>query len=267
MEILLDNIFVILVNTKISENIGMAARACANMGCPNLTLVNPEMEVLDKAYKTCTRQGKGLVDKIRIETDLAAALEQVDKVYATSARLGGFRRSCVTPAEFAMRTNSALNHDTRIAILFGPEDSGLCNDDIAYAEEIINIDTAPNAPSLNLAQSVLLVLYAIREEKKKMWVRSDKKCAKGIEFGEEMRLEAAFKNILSELGCLHGQNEEYFFQRWRRLLRRLELRKYEYDALMGLCRQIKNRIISPNSSHLPEGCPGRDKLPHPIKES
>lgn len=232
------NLTVILVKTRFPENIGMAARACANMGCPSLWLVAPERWDRQKALPTATPQASEILDSIKIHDRLEDAVKDFQYVLATTARLGGWRKSWLTPEAAACETGPYAS--ARTGILFGPEDRGLNNDELAYAEKLIHIPTATGATSLNLAQSVLLVLYAFMNNSAK--AENISIPIKTINYEKQMLLEENLKSVLLRLDCIHGHNPEYFFRLWREMLRRIRLKPHEYDALMGFCRQLRRKL-------------------------
>lgn len=236
---LLKNIAVILVKPEYPENIGMAARACANMGCPSLILVDPLRQDMEKTRKTATRQGECVLENMKIVKTLAQAITGQDYLYAATARLGGWRRAWLTPENAAC--SIMRNPCQKTGILFGPEDRGLNNDEIAYAENLVHIPTASAATSLNLAQSILIILHELRKAAEKNAPQAARG-EKGINLEEQLRLEENFKAVLIDLDCLHGQNPEYFFIQWRQILRKARLKRHEYDAFMGLCRQIRRKL-------------------------
>lgn len=251
----LDDLEVVLVRTRFPENIGMAARACANMGCARLCLVAPERWEVEKARPLATPKGLPVLAAIRVVPDLAAAVAASSLVMGTTARLGGWRRSVLTSdrAEAA----GALCAGERVSLVFGSEDRGLSNEELLLCQRLVTIPTAGEASSLNLAQAVLILLYECGRGLKGAPPRSREACpetrdpareGKGggrrISAAELERLMEAFKATLLTLDALHGDNPDYFLLPWRRLFGRAGLRRHEYDALMGLCRQVRNKLGS-----------------------
>ena len=92
---------IIMVGTKFPENIGMAARACANTGCGRLTLVNPVWWDREKARPLATAKGEPLLDAVEVKPSLADALGPNVMTYGTTARTGGWRRGLLTPEQAA----------------------------------------------------------------------------------------------------------------------------------------------------------------------
>lgn len=163
-----DNIQVVLVETRFPENIGMAARACANMGVGRLALTRPELwpkdwphsdershssAYVEKALAVATSAGRELVKNLQVFDGLDAALAGSTLSFGTTARTGGWRQDILTPAQAAELTLKHLRAGGRVSFVFGPEDRGLDNEAIEKCSHLVNIPTA-SEPSLNLAQAV-----------------------------------------------------------------------------------------------------------------
>lgn len=257
IDMLLDGLRVVLVNSRFPENVGMAVRACVNMGCPELTLVAPERWSPEKAAPLATPKGLALLRRIPVFETLADASGDCHLIIATTARIGGWRRALLSPEQGARLVFESLSRGEKAAFVFGSEDHGLDNTQIERCQQIVTIPTSCEATSLNLAQSVLLILYecakkvrAMQQElifrqgtsDANMLARPEQDSTPGITGQETERLMDSFKNALLLLDILHGDNPEYFLMTWRRFFARARLRRHEYDAFMGLCRQIKNKI-------------------------
>lgn len=225
---------VILNKTRFPENIGMAARACANMGCERLILSAPERWDYLKAEPLATPKGVPLLKTIAIYDKLEDALAPFNYVIGTTARSGGFRRQPLAPDQAA---REAAKVEGEVALLFGPEDRGLTNRELRFCQRLVHIPANPAANSLNLAQAVLIMLYEFRKSGREMPA-----CQKprGIGIRERILLEDNFKSALIGLDCLRADNPDYFFQIWQGMLNRIRPTREEFDALMGFCRQLKN---------------------------
>ena len=156
---LLDGVQVVLVKTRFPENIGMAARACANMGCPGIRLVDPERWDREKAAPLATPKGQNLLDNVLVSPDLAKAVAASSLVLGTTARTGGWRQALLAPGQAAREVAAALVRGENVSLVFGPEDRGLNNEEITHCQRLVTIPTDAAASSLNLAQAVLLMLY------------------------------------------------------------------------------------------------------------
>ncbi|MDD2967652.1 MAG: RNA methyltransferase [Desulfovibrionaceae bacterium] len=246
---MLEQMQIVLVKTRFPENIGMAARACANMGCRQLVLVAPEWWDKEKAYPLATAKGQPLLESLRVVETLEEALADSVLAIGTTARTGGWRREIASPEGMAHELAPLLAGGEKISLVFGPEDRGLLNQEIELCQRMVTIPTV-DASSLNVAQSVLILLYefskTVRQYEKEARQRATPAVIpateKRINTGEQERLSQSIKELLLDIGFLHGENSDYFFMPWRRFLGRAALRRHEYDALMGVCRQIKHKL-------------------------
>jgi len=153
---------IILVRPQLAVNIGMCARAMANFGLVDLRLVAPregwprEGQYKDVAYAAAAGAAH-LLDAAKVFATLEEAVADLQFLYAATARERGQMKRVVAPS-LAMAESAALAGQKR-GVLFGPERTGLENDEVALADEIITFPANPAYASLNLAQAVLLVGY------------------------------------------------------------------------------------------------------------
>ena len=150
---------IILVEPQLGENIGTAARAMANCGLDDLRLVRPrDGWPNDKAVAAAS--GADLVlHKARLFPSIAAAIADLSHVYASTARDRYMVKRELTPRRAAEEMREFLAREEPCGILFGPERTGLVNDDVALADTVITVPLNPAFSSLNLAQAVLIVGY------------------------------------------------------------------------------------------------------------
>lgn len=173
---------VVMVNTTLPANIGSAARAMHTMGLSRLTVVNPKHPT-DETSMSHAAGGSTVLAEAQITPTLEAAIGNCQLVFAASSRSRHLPRPVVTPTEAAkimldfidrqtavvskqtavdQKTviDSQTSHDStkpNIAILFGREDRGLTNEELAYADYHIQIDANPTYPVLNVASAVQVI--------------------------------------------------------------------------------------------------------------
>ena len=153
---------VILVRPQLAVNIGMSARAMANFGLKELRLVNPREgwprsdEYRDIAYSAAAG-ATDVLDAARVFPSVETAVADLNAVYAATARERGQMKPVQTPSA-AMAATAAAAGEKR-GILFGPERTGLDNDEVAIADAIVTFPSNPAYASLNLAQAVLICGY------------------------------------------------------------------------------------------------------------
>lgn len=150
---------IILVKPQLGENIGTSARAMANFGLSDLRLVAPRdgwpNPMADKACSGADR----IIGGARVYATTAEAIADLTLVYATTARGRDMVKPFETPEGAAAKLRARTDGGERVGVLFGPERTGLRNDDVALADAILTAPVDPAFASLNLAQAVLLVGY------------------------------------------------------------------------------------------------------------
>jgi tRNA/rRNA methyltransferase len=156
---LLSQIAIVLVRPKIPENIGAAARIAWNMGITRLILVKDSLPDREPMAKMATHKAAHLIDNLEIYETLPEALSDFTIVVGTTARRGRQRFVTQTPREMVDALLPQLPNN-QVAIIFGPEDTGLTNDDLKYCQMASAIPTA-DFSSLNLAQAVAIHCYEL----------------------------------------------------------------------------------------------------------
>ncbi|MDA8231936.1 MAG: RNA methyltransferase [Magnetospirillum sp.] len=150
---------IILVKPQLSENIGTAARAMLNCGLTDLRLVAPrETWLQDRAFAAASGADRVLLGA-RVFDTTAEAIADLRRVWATTARNRFMVKPVDTPRTAAGAMRAAAAEGLAAGVLFGPERTGLENDDVALADTVLTVPVNPDYSSLNLAQCVLLVAY------------------------------------------------------------------------------------------------------------
>ncbi|MEZ7517512.1 MULTISPECIES: RNA methyltransferase [Psychrobacter] len=167
---------VVMVNTTLPANIGSAARAMHTMGLSRLTVVDPKLPI-DETSVSHAAGGSELLSSALIAPTLESAISGCQLVFAASSRSRHMPRPVVTPTQAAKimfdfidaqaalsaddsnvdTSSAATSNKPNIAILFGREDRGLTNEELAYADYHIQIDANPAYPVLNVASAVQVI--------------------------------------------------------------------------------------------------------------
>jgi tRNA/rRNA methyltransferase len=150
---------VILVEPQLGENIGTAARAMMNCALDDLRLVRPRDGWPSAKAVAAASGADPVLERARLYPSVEAAIAGLVHVYAATARDRGFVRRVVTPRRAAAEMRAHLAAGEACGVLFGPERTGLVNDDVALADTVLTIPLNPGFSSLNLAQAVLIVGY------------------------------------------------------------------------------------------------------------
>jgi tRNA/rRNA methyltransferase len=150
---------IILVRPQLSENIGTTARAMMNCALTDLRLVAPRENWLSEKAIAAASGAEGILQNAQRFDSTEDAIADLQKVYATTGRNRFMVKPVVTPHQAALEIRNHHATGIKTAVMFGPERTGLENDDVALADIVITVPLNPEHFSLNLAQCVLLIGY------------------------------------------------------------------------------------------------------------
>ncbi|CAN5678738.1 RNA methyltransferase [soil metagenome] len=150
---------IILVRPQLGENIGMAARAMLNCGLSEMRLVAPRDGWPNERAQRAASGADVVLEGAEVFDSVADAVADLQHVVATTARTRELVQRIVTARHAASEIRSWIAGGESVGILFGPERTGLENDDIVHADTALSIPLNPQFSSLNVAQAVLLVSY------------------------------------------------------------------------------------------------------------
>lgn len=151
---------IILVQPQLGENIGMCARAMLNCAVTELRIVKPRDGWPNDAAVAAASGAIDVLNNAKIFETTKEAVADLEFVLATTARNRDMVKDIYTADAAAKLIHEKNRSGTqKCGILFGPERTGLDNDDVALADAILNIPLNPSFSSLNLAQAVLLVCH------------------------------------------------------------------------------------------------------------
>ncbi len=150
---------VILVRPQLGENIGAAARAMMNCGLRDMRIVAPRDGWPNPAAMPMAAGGASIIESATVHDSVAAAAHDLTFLAALSARRRDMPVRTSDPRGVAAEL---LRHGGKAGLMFGPEASGLDNEDVVRADCLVTADLNPDYPSLNLAQAVLLMAWEWR---------------------------------------------------------------------------------------------------------
>lgn len=150
---------IILVKPQLGENIGTAARAMYNGGLTSLRLVAPRSGWPDPSALKPSAGAYDIIMDAQVYETTREAISDLHVVYATTARMRDMNKPSFTPKQAVEALYEAISQDAQVGILFGPERTGLENDDLSLVNGLIHIPLNPSFTSLNLAQAVLIMAY------------------------------------------------------------------------------------------------------------
>ena len=229
----LNNIDIILVKTLYSGNIGSVARAMKTMGFNSLKLVCPQCSIDAQAYRMATH-ARNMLSTIGTYSTLREALRNDSFVIGTTARIRE-DRGLISPSVMADKFLSVSSNNT-IALVFGPEDMGLCNDDLQLCNCIVKIPTAEEASSINISHAVMIMCYVISTALTEIPVQSDSTPLASSKQSEQMFDQ--FKKLFSDIGFFKSEKHEKIFGKFKSILIRNGMTSPDVRLLRGVLRQL-----------------------------
>lgn len=229
------SIRIVLVGTTHPGNIGAVARAMKNMGLSDLAVVNPR----HFPHEDATARASGADDVLKdakVHATLADALTDCVYVAGASARSRSLRWPTMYPKDCA-KTLLAESQRGTVAAVFGPEKSGLSNEDLDHCDTLLNIPTNPEFSSLNLAMAVQVLTYEIRAALAEPVPEYEGEAEAAT--GEELEhFYAHLEQVMRDVNFLDPDNPRHLMRRMRRLFIRARPDKNELNILRGVLRAI-----------------------------
>ncbi|MFK7973457.1 MAG: RNA methyltransferase [Rickettsiaceae bacterium] len=223
---------IILVEPQMGENIGAAARAMKNFDLADLRIINPRDGWPNPKAQSMSVGAIDLIDKAKIFNSISDAIKDLEYIYAATAAPRDLNKQYVLSRNL---TSDLPDSICKIGVMFGRENSGLNNQEIAYANKIVTIDTDINFSSLNIAHSVAVICYEIFQSRcqQRLDLNNKQKMATHSE------LEHFYLHLFTEL-----ENRQFFkgtekkvqiSQKIRNLFTRIEsLSQSELQLLRGI---------------------------------
>jgi tRNA (cytidine32/uridine32-2'-O)-methyltransferase len=233
------SIRIVLVGTTHPGNIGAAARAMKNMGLSDLALVNPRFFPHEEA--TVRASGAtDILDNALVVATLADALTDCVYVAGASARARTISWPSMGPRDCAERMINE-SENGKVAAVFGPEKTGLHNDDLDLCHTLLTIPTAPGFSSLNVAMAVQVLTYELRVASLLDAGPAFESEAPPATSGEMEHYYAHLERVLQDIHFLDPQNPRHLMRRLRRLFIRARPDKNEVNILRGILTAIDQK--------------------------
>jgi len=235
---------IILVHPQLAENVGMTARAMMNCGLYELRLVSPREDHLSPKAISASSGAEKILHNAKIYPDTQSAIADLQQVYATTARQRHQIKTVYTADKAAQTMSQSLQQNIKCGLMFGPERTGLENDDVSLCDAIINIPLNPEHCSLNLSQAVLLVGYEFF--KQDISIPSEQFITNDTQIASKEKLQHFYNFMEKQL-----ENNPHFnidekkprmLRNLRNIFSRRDLTEQELNTLYG----IINYISSPH---------------------
>lgn len=249
----LSHVRIVMVNTTLPANIGSALRAMKTMGLSKLVLVAPKTYPhpdIDALAAGAT----DLIEQIEIVETLADAIKDCHLVFGTSARSRTIPWPLLDARPAAEKSISAVVNDQQeVAVVFGREDRGLTNEELAMANYHVTIPVNTDYGVLNVAQAIQVICYEMRmatlaavesgeDEAATMPVTDTESMQWDEPLVTHEQMEQFYPHIekmLAEIEFLDPKNPRLLPLRLRRLFGRIQLDRMEYHLLRGIFSRVQ----------------------------
>ena len=230
------SIVIILFEPQLEENIGSVARAMLNFNLYNLRIIKKNWKPTKVSIRNSAK-ADSILKKAKVFDNLEDAIKDLNIVYATSNRKRELNTEVVSLKKGIKIIYKSKNNN--VGILFGPERSGLSNQQISLCDKIIEIPLNKNFKSLNLAQSVLLVAYEIFN------LSINKKILQKKQIAKKKELLIFFRVLIDFL-----ENKNFFkvkekkkimVQNIKTIFNKAELSEKELKILLGIIKNLVNK--------------------------
>ena len=233
---------VILVRPQMGENIGAVARAMSNFGLSELRLAAPRDGWPNPKAVEMAAGAESIITNAKVYPDFRAATADIQLVFATTARSRDMEKRVVTP-DVAMREIKEQS-SLKTALVFGPERSGLENDEVAWCNTLITIPTGENA-SLNIAQSAVILGYEWLRQQGRQGVTREP-----AEPAPRADMDGLFGQLESYLDSVEyfrvPQKKPVMWQNVQNMFLRAGLSAQEVRPMRGMLRAIWDRKFGNN---------------------
>ena len=233
------DISIILVKPLYEGNVGSAARAMANFGFKNLILVKP-CKIGKKAGDMAVH-AKGILKSAKKFKDLEAAIKGFDLIVGTTAEKSvsddHFLRRTINPKELRKKLGGVKG---KVAIVFGPEDIGLTNDELERCDIGVTIPTAQNYKSMNLSHAASIILYELSKATSYKLPAASPRLASKIE--KDLMIKY-FSEIMDKIDFPRPFDRRIVYRSMlNKLIGRSMITGREANSLLGVLRKVKKAV-------------------------
>jgi len=228
----LKNSYFILCRPQLGENIGSSARALKNFNIPNLRIVNPRCAWPNQKAKATSVGAKNILNTAKIFKSVEESVGDLDIIFASTSRSRKVNKKIISITEFTKK----IKKNRKIGIIFGPEASGLTNDEVNCADYLVTIPTNKEFSSLNLSHSLILFCFQVFQHfsKKKFNFRSAYKSNLASK-SEVNKFLTFIINGLDKKGFLQPEHKrQSMIRNINNIFHRLNLSEQEIRILLGI---------------------------------
>ncbi len=218
-------ISIILIEPRNSGNIGAIARSMANFGFSELILVNPKCNHLSQTARNRAKWAQVVLKKAKV----VKKIPNFNTLIATTAQIGtdyNIPRSPISPKQLSSVQKG------KTGVIFGRESSGLTNEEINLADFVVTIPASKKYPTMNISQSVSIILYELSQQDHTEHIKLASKADKD-------QILKLLNKTLNKMDFATASKKQTQKTIWKRIIGKSFLTKREAFALMGFFKKLK----------------------------
>jgi tRNA/rRNA methyltransferase len=258
----LEHIRIVLVEPAGALNVGAAARVMANMGLSQLVLVNPQCDPNGDEARLMAVHAAAILAQSQVVGSLPDALRGCVRAIATTFRDRALNTEMELPEVALPWLLKQSDTEGATALIFGPEDRGLSNEELNYAQRFVRIPADEAYASLNLAQAIAVCCYelarAVQPRSLEMMHPSPVAPQKTVTLEKLEGFHQHLESVLLKIGYLYPHTAESRMEKFRRFFLRAAPTPQELAMLRGILRQMEWALTQASNS-FPSG---NDDRPH-----
>jgi tRNA/rRNA methyltransferase len=236
----LENISIVLVEPQGPINIGACCRVMKNFRFSDLRLVNPCQAYKSKDARKMALNAQDMLKTAKLYKTLKSALEDCNIAFGTTRRSGKYRSDFITPDITAEKIKT-YEDNTKIALVFGREDSGLTTDELKTCQKFVTIPTDDAFASMNLSHAITILLYEINAANKTNNNSELFESTQNQDLANGKELEQMYghmRETLIKIEYLDPQNPDHLLKSYRKIFGKAELTSRDVRIIRGLISKI-----------------------------
>ena len=227
------NLEIILVNTQIPENLGFVARAMLNCGLKKLRLVSPEFDINNEKILPIAAGADEVIKKMRVFNSYSEAIRDFNFLIASTARNRSLKKPNLTPEKAAHEAIEKVNAKNKVGFVFGPEKSGLTNENLSIIDKTVTIKTNPSFSSINLSHAVMIICYELIKLNKLIKFSNNK--GKLIKKEKLIFFYNHIEKLLNKSGFIKtDERKDMIILKIKNIFSKSSLEENEIDILFGI---------------------------------
>ncbi len=236
---------IILIKPQLGENIGACARSMKNFGLKNLKIVSPKFSFPNHKTKVTAVGAFDIINKTKVYSNIEDSLKTFDTVISFSARKRDINKKHLTILDFSKILKKKKYK--KVGLMFGPESSGLSNQDLSYSNYILQIPTSKYFKSLNLSHSVTIICYEIFKFYNSKQLN---KLGKKLEIAKKSKISSMINHLFNLL-----ETKQFFIPKEKKhsmllninnLIYRLEPNDKELRILASIFSSLNKKKVNDN---------------------